>query len=589
VRKKRRSVLVFGAVAAAAVCCAVAGAGTAAGATAALAGPGAGSAPSPLRLVPAGGGSTWGAARELPGIAGLNRRGNAKANSVSCPSAGNCTVGGSYLDQSGTSQAFVADEKAGTWRPAEAVPGTVALNFLTAEVTSVSCSSAGNCWVGGDYNNGVSQAFAADEVHGVWHQAFSPPGTYTNFSGGGSGITSISCTAGYCGAGGFYEGNNGVQQAFVAVEAHGTWQTALQVPGVVELSGNASVNSISCAFPGDCTAVGSYTPQAGAGTFIVSEKNGTWGAAQQVPGIAPLSPEGNANLASVSCASAGNCSAGGSYSDASGKTQAFVVTEKNGTWQPAQEVAGALNKGGNAAINTIACRPAGNCGAGGQYTDVSGKGQAFVVTQKNGSWQSAGGVAGALNKGGNAAIDTIACPSTGNCAAGGSYTGRLGGSQAFVVTQKNGIWLQAQEVAGALNTKGPADVQSVSCPSVGSCTAVGYYGAGGNLEVFTVTGSIIQPTTTAMALSRAKVTYGHEQSERIVVTVKAQYSGTPAGTVTVRAGSATVCTVTLRSGKGSCTLTARKLRRGTYHLIASYHGDQDFLGSTSAKKTLTVN
>jgi Bacterial Ig-like domain (group 3) len=326
-----------------------------------------------------------------------------------------------------------------------------------------------------------------------------------------------------------------VQQAFVAVEAHGTWQTALQVPGVVELSGNASVNSISCAFPGDCTAVGSYTPQAGAGTFIVSEKNGTWGTAQQVPGIAALSPAGNANLASVSCASAGNCSAGGSYSDASGKTQAFVVTEKNGTWQPAQEVAGALNKGGNAAINTIAC------------------------------------------------------PSTGNCAAGGSYTGRLGGSQAFVVTQKNGIWLQAQEVAGALNTKGPADVQSVSCPSVGSCTAVGYYGAGGNLEVFTVTGSIIQPTTTAMALSRAKVTYGHEQSERIVVTVKAQYSGTPAGTVTVRAGSATVCTVTLRSGKGSCTLTARKLRRGTYYLIASYHGDQDFLGSTSAKKTLTVN
>jgi hypothetical protein len=48
----------------------------------------------------------------------------------------------------------------------------------------VSSISSNNCWVGGDYNNGVSQAFAADEVHGVWHQAFSPPGTYTNFSGG---------------------------------------------------------------------------------------------------------------------------------------------------------------------------------------------------------------------------------------------------------------------------------------------------------------------------------------------------------------------------------------------------------------------
>jgi hypothetical protein len=32
-------------------------------------------------------------------------------------------------------------------------------------------------------------------------------------------------------------------------------------------------------------------------------------------------------MESVSCASAGNCSAGGNYSDASGHLQAFVVNE----------------------------------------------------------------------------------------------------------------------------------------------------------------------------------------------------------------------------------------------------------------------
>jgi hypothetical protein len=36
---------------------------------------------------------------------------------------------------------------------------------------------------------------------------------------------------------------------------------------------------------------------------------------------------------SVSCASPGNCSAGGDYyTDAAGHQQAFVVSEKNGSW-----------------------------------------------------------------------------------------------------------------------------------------------------------------------------------------------------------------------------------------------------------------
>ena len=42
----------------------------------------------------------------------------------------------------------------------------------------------------------------------------------------------------------------------------------------------------------------------------------------------------------MSCASAGNCSAGGYYIDGSGHQQAFVVSEANGTWQPADEVPG---------------------------------------------------------------------------------------------------------------------------------------------------------------------------------------------------------------------------------------------------------
>ena len=59
---------------------------------------------------------------------------------------------------------------------------------------------------------------------------------------------------------------------------------------------------------------------------------GTWGHAEEVPGTAALNIGGYAEIRSVSCASAGNCSAGGLYSDSSGHWQAFVVSQVNGTW-----------------------------------------------------------------------------------------------------------------------------------------------------------------------------------------------------------------------------------------------------------------
>ena len=97
-----------------------------------------------------------------------------------------------------------------------------------------------------------------------------------------------------------------------------------------------------------------------------------------------------------------------------------------------------------------------------------------------------------------------------------------------------------------------------------------------------------EASKTALALSAARVTYGREQAERLTVTVTPQFSGTPGGKVTIKTGATTVCTITLASGKGSCTLTATKLSVGTHTLFAAYLGSIDFVSSASAKKTLTV-
>jgi hypothetical protein len=102
-----------------------------------------------------------------------------------------------------------------------------------------------------------------------------------------------------------------------------------------------------------------------------------------VPGTAALNQGGNAEITSVSCASAGNCSAGGRYMDASGRRQVFVAGQANGTWHAAIEVPGtaALNQGGSADISSVSCASAGNCSAGGDYQDSSGHFQAFVVSE----------------------------------------------------------------------------------------------------------------------------------------------------------------------------------------------------------------
>jgi hypothetical protein len=102
-----------------------------------------------------------------------------------------------------------------------------------------------------------------------------------------------------------------------------------------------------------------------------------------VPGLGILNAGGDAHINSVSCSSAGNCAAGGSYRDVSSRFQAFVVSERNGRWGQALDVPGSetLNAGGNGVVSLVSCSRAGPCAAGGTYTDGSGARQGFVVSR----------------------------------------------------------------------------------------------------------------------------------------------------------------------------------------------------------------
>jgi hypothetical protein len=436
-------------------------------------------------------GGTWGTAQEVPGTAALNAGGFAGVTSVSCASAGNCGAAGYYTDGAGHQQVFVVTEASGIWGTAEKVPGLTSLNSGGLPVAaSVSCASAGNCSAGGYYRDtsGSSQAFVVTQTNGTWGKAREVPGTARLNAGGHAGVSSVSCgSAGNCSAGGYYTDGAGHYQAFVVTQASGIWGKAREVPGTAALnaSGSASVNSVSCAAAGDCSAGGNYWDGAGLfQAFVVTQANGIWGKAREVPGTATLNTGGHAEVYSVSCATPGNCSAGGDYTHGGG-FKAFVVTQANGIWGTAKRVPGTVNAGGYATVNSVSCATAGNCTAAGNGTAP------FVVSQVNGLWGKAKEVPGiaALNTGGNASANSVSCATAGNCTAVGSYAGSGGG--AFVVSRVNGTWGTAQEVPGmaSLAPYGGA-VTSVSCAAANRCSAGGrYLDSAQNFQAFVVTES----------------------------------------------------------------------------------------------------
>jgi D-alanine-D-alanine ligase-like ATP-grasp enzyme len=437
----------------------------------------------------------------VPGSAALRP---GEIDSVSCSSAGHCVAGGYYVNSSGEQQAFVVTERNGAWGKLREVRGLASLGGSAGVVSSVSCASAGNCSAAGDDSSSSDSAFVVDEKHGSWARAERVPGLAALTGSGADELSSLSCTsAGNCTAYGTYDMVSTLESglthelAFVVSEKHGRWGTARAVPALAALNmgGMAAIESLSCGSAGNCSAGGFYDSFKGSGqAFIVTEKHGTWGRAEQVPGLSRLAQlaDGTADVNSVSCGSPGNCSAGGYYDNVSGSVEGFVIGEKDGTWGRAEPVPGLarLNTGGGAAIQWLSCAAAGNCSAGGSYTGVKGSGQGFVVSAKDGTWGRAEPVRGLarLNTAGDANVSLLSCASAGNCSAVGSYANGHG-TQAFVVSEKHGTWGRAEPVPGLvrLNTGGDANVYSLSCASAGNCSAGGSYSVGDLGYAFVVT------------------------------------------------------------------------------------------------------
>src|SRR5262249_57400935 len=118
---------------------------------------------------------------------------------------------------------------------------------------------------------------------------------------------------------------------------------------------------------GAAVLLGTGCAQVAAAKTAAARAGGSWGRAITVPGLAALNTGRNAAVLSVSCPSPGNCAAAGDYRDGGHHQQGFVVSERNGRWHRAIEVPGlkALNNGGAGQGSEGAGASAGYRAAGG--------------------------------------------------------------------------------------------------------------------------------------------------------------------------------------------------------------------------------
>lgn len=211
---------------------------------------------------------------------------------------------------------------------------------------------------------------------------------------------------------------------------------------------------------------------------------GTRDTAHSVRGVAPRGDTSQSDLQSVACPGVGDCVAVGTSARNAGDF-AILDVATSGEWSalsvPLPANAAAI---GTNVLDGVACATTTDCVAVGSYLARGAAWRPLLVVEAAGSWSALEAPLPPGAAGGAAASDTLAtaaCPDATDCVAVGSYTTTDSGSAALLDVESSGTWsavpapLPADAAATPQNWLG-----SVSCTGVGDCVAAGdYLGAAG--------------------------------------------------------------------------------------------------------------
>ncbi len=317
--------------------------------------------------------------QELDGTFAQSTLATAPANSgftsVSCSASGDCTAVG-YAG--GSPSELVADTMAGgTWGSAEVVALPSDATTGHAELSSVSCTSPGNCIAVGVYQNATSsQGIVAVQSGGTFAQAVAitppAPGDYTN-------LTGVSCgSATSCEAVGLYVSSQITEEPIVVPIASGVpgSASASSLPSGVPFG---SLSAVDCTAATSCEMVGNALTGDFEEPFYSSIASGAPGPAVLLSLPADLDTQPNVEFdgsSGISCVSFGNCAVSSNYLDTYLGRQSVVYTESSGVFSAPQSVDGTGY--GTFTLNGISCVAPLTCAAVG--SEVSGTNQSAAST-----------------------------------------------------------------------------------------------------------------------------------------------------------------------------------------------------------------
>jgi len=165
--------------------------------------------------------------------------------------------------------------------------------------------------------------------------------------------------------------------------------------------------------------------------------------------------------------------------------QATGSVPPGGTWGTSTDVPGvaaladAASSDNSVGLTALSCTAPGECVAVGSYSAIvngSNTIHPYIASEVNGVWGNASEV---TVPGANLGqLEVVSCPSAGNCSASGEFypTTNLSVRQPFVIDEVGGIWQTAQPVTGMTSASSwSADARSISCGLAGDCALVGTY------------------------------------------------------------------------------------------------------------------
>ncbi len=336
----------------------------------------------------------------------------------------------------------------------------------------ISCWSPGNCaavgYIRDVMGSGNRIPFVAISTNGVWSAPFEiafPSGIVN----GDAWLKVVSCTAdSNCAAAGIYQDQAGDDQGFVALGFGPIWTLGqpFTFGGSVGPTQYLQVNSIDCAGNLDCSIVGQVTTNFDPHAYVINSVGGSFGTAQIIDFPVGVPHVPNDSLEAVSCAEPGGCTAIGYMSPGGGnQDRIFSISSSSGVWGIPEFLPFGTGFGGGL-TSDISCPTLTNCTTGGWTYGPNSTIRAWIAVHSSSGWSVQ--IVDTPSDGGGSSpwqvINSVSCSTVAVCIAAGRYLDSTG-TNGFLLTTTDG-WATFTYTAVAGNANG------VSCTPSGPCLAV---------------------------------------------------------------------------------------------------------------------